>query len=96
MVRPKGLEPLTHGLGNRCSVHLSYGRPMSFFILMITSKQNGAPAGIRTPDLQIRSLLLYPAELRAHKIIILSCWPNINGGERGIRTLETAQHRLLA
>ena len=26
MVRPKGLEPLAHGLGNRCSIHLSYGR----------------------------------------------------------------------
>ncbi len=25
----------------------------------------GAPGGIRTPDLQVRSLLLYPAELRA-------------------------------
>ena len=27
---------------------------------------NGAPGRIRTCDLQIRSLLLYPAELRAH------------------------------
>ncbi len=26
MVRPKGLEPLAHGLGNRCSILLSYGR----------------------------------------------------------------------
>ena len=26
----------------------------------------GAPGEIRTPDLQVRSLLLYPAELRAH------------------------------
>jgi D-3-phosphoglycerate dehydrogenase len=32
-VRPKGLEPLTHGLGNRCSIHLSYGRPMSFIYI---------------------------------------------------------------
>jgi hypothetical protein len=40
----------------------------------------GAPAGIRTPDLLIRSQLLYPAELRAH----------VNGGERGIRTLDTS------
>ena len=27
---------------------------------------DGAPWGIRTLDLEIRSLLLYPAELRAH------------------------------
>ena len=28
-------------------------------------KENGAPEEIRTPDPQIRSLVLYPAELRA-------------------------------
>ena len=27
---------------------------------------NGAPEEIRTPDPQIRSLVLYPAELRVH------------------------------
>ncbi len=26
--------------------------------------KNGAPEGIRTPDTQVRSLVLYPAELR--------------------------------
>jgi hypothetical protein len=62
----------------------------------VIGKQSGAPAGIRTPDLQIRSLLLYPAELRAHNIKIIILLLSINGGERGIRTLETAQHRLLA
>jgi hypothetical protein len=30
-------------------------------------KRNGAPGAIRTPGPQIRSLMLYPAELRAHK-----------------------------
>ena len=30
--------------------------------------QLGAPGGIRTPDPQIRNLMLYPAELRAHWI----------------------------
>ena len=29
---------------------------------------NGAPEEIRTPDPQIRSLVLYPAELRARNI----------------------------
>jgi hypothetical protein len=28
--------------------------------------KNGAPGEIRTPDLQLRRLPLYPAELRAH------------------------------
>jgi hypothetical protein len=68
MVRPGGLEPPARGLGNRCSVLLSYGR-----------KINGAPGRNRTHSLLIRSQTLYPVELQAH----------INGGERGIRTLDT-------
>ncbi len=31
----------------------------------------GAPGEIRTPDPLVRSQVLYPAELRAHAIIIL-------------------------
>jgi hypothetical protein len=31
------------------------------------SVAHGTPEGIRTPDLRIRSPLLYPAELQAHK-----------------------------
>ena len=31
---------------------------------------NGAPGGIRTPDLQVRSLPFYPAKLQAHINII--------------------------
>lgn len=30
-------------------------------------RKSGAPGGIRTPDQQDRNLLLYPAELQAHK-----------------------------
>ena len=29
--------------------------------------QSGAPGGIRTPGLLVRSQLLYPAELQAHR-----------------------------
>ncbi len=55
MARPEGVEPPTRGLGNRCSILLSYGR----------IKKNGAPEGIRTPGLLIRSQTIYPAELQA-------------------------------
>src|SRR3990170_7204636 len=34
----------------------------------IINSMNGAPEEIRTPDPQIRSLVLYPAELRARDI----------------------------
>ena len=57
MVRPGGLEPPAHGLGNRCSIHLSYGRRI---------KKSGDPGRIRTCDLLIRSQALYPAGLRSH------------------------------
>jgi hypothetical protein len=33
---------------------------------MTAHRAGGAPEEIRTPDPQIRSLVLYPAELRAH------------------------------
>jgi hypothetical protein len=37
---------------------------------------SGAPGGIRTPDLLVRSQTLYPAELRAHSFVIVT-QPNI-------------------
>jgi hypothetical protein len=34
-------------------------------------EENGAPGAIRTPGPQIRSLMLYPAELRVHGEVLL-------------------------
>jgi hypothetical protein len=34
---------------------------------MISIEESGAPGGIRTPDLLVRSQTLYPAELRARR-----------------------------
>jgi hypothetical protein len=38
---------------------------------MRDSNLNGAPEEIRTPDPQIRSLVLYPAELRARRVVAI-------------------------
>jgi hypothetical protein len=35
---------------------------------------SGAPGGTRTPGLLVRSQSLYPAELRAHRVIAISCY----------------------
>src|SRR5690554_6342774 len=50
---------------------------------------HGAHGRTRTCGLLIRSQLLYPAELRAHIYHIIYDFYNINGGETGIRTLDT-------
>ena len=35
----------------------------------VSTEQDGDPGGIRTPDPQLRRLLLYPTELRGHVIV---------------------------
>ena len=34
MVAPAGVEPAARGLGNRCSIRLSYGATMSYELLV--------------------------------------------------------------
>ena len=41
-----------------------YAVKVHFIFPSTKVKENGAPEEIRTPDPQIRSLMLYPAELR--------------------------------
>jgi hypothetical protein len=53
-VRP---EVVTHVSGTICHPCLRVGQGIA-----------GAPEGIRTPDPQIRSLVLYPAELPAPRV----------------------------
>ncbi len=62
VVRLAGLEPATYGLEGCCSIQLSYKR----MVLVL----GGAPEGSRTPNPQIRSLVLYPIELRTLTIQI--------------------------
>ena len=63
MVGKTGFEPATPWSQTKCSTKLSYFP----FI-----KNNGAPERSRTPNLLIRSQTLYPIELRAHIIKIMS------------------------
>src|SRR5436190_15300811 len=58
--RPDGLER------TNCFVLSSpHQTEMSGFLAFPVFQRGGAPEEIRTPDPQIRSLVLYPAELRA-------------------------------
>ena len=59
------------GLGSGAKPHLLGGAPRKFVLL----NGNGAPEEIRTPNLLIRSQMLYPVELRARK-------PSLRGGVR--------------
>ena len=40
--------------------------PQTFYINRLEVVFNGAPRGIRTPDLSVRSRTLYPTELWTH------------------------------
>lgn len=42
----------------------------------------GAPEGTRTPNLQIRSLALYPIELRVHKKCVQGSIPSIRDNKQ--------------
>lgn len=81
MASQKGFEPPTDGLGNRCSILLSYwdrnkillNRNKKFpkgnkYIIRPNrlKAKNGVPGGIRTPDRRLRRPVLYPAELLGH------------------------------
>ena len=48
--------------------------------------RNGAPGGIRTPDPQIRSLMLYPAELQARR-------PSVIGKSVGLQAARGGPRR---
>ena len=74
MVGKTGFEPATSWSQTMCTAKLCY-----FPIIY------GAPEGIRTPDLLVRSQTLYPAELRAHSSDLI----NINGGSGQNRTADT-------
>ncbi len=57
MVRLAGLEPAAHGLGNRCSIHLSYRRIRTYGL-----------AGLRCID--IRSGIIFDSFNGFHPMLL--------------------------
>ena len=49
------------------------------FIQQASAGQNGLTGGTRTPDLQLRRLLLYPVELQSDLVGRLGVEPSTNG-----------------
>ena len=64
VARREGFEPPTYRFVACCSIQLGYRR-VSYNCGECPF--NGAPGRIRTSDLQVRSLLLYPTELPAQR-----------------------------
>ena len=62
MVGATGFEPATSCSRSRRATGLRYAPPN---IVLTTARLVDAPVGIRTPNLLIRSQMLYPVELRA-------------------------------
>ena len=70
MVRAGGFEPPTAWFVARYSIQLSYARTDNLFRLYsILNIENGARGRIQTSDRLVRSQVLYPAELRAHRML---------------------------
>ena len=69
MVGKTGFEPATSWSQTMCTAKLCY-----FPIIY------GAPEGIRTPDLLVRSQTLYPAELRAHSSALFNIYQMVAPG----------------
>ena len=67
MVHPGGFEPPTARFVAEYSIQLSYGCIGE----MLLETVNGASGRIRTSDRSVRSRVLYPAELRMHRDLLL-------------------------
>ena len=69
MVHPGGFEPPTARFVAEYSIQLSYG----CIRVLLSEIVNGASGRIRTSDRSVRSRVLYPAELRMHRDLLLYC-----------------------
>ena len=86
MVHPSGFEPETARLEGGCSIQLSYE-------CIYNNNLYGTPERTRTPNPQIRSLMLYPVEPLALLWVVFFLHTTTNGVGDGARTRDNLCHK---